>query len=157
MSRFAIQKSFIPKSGDIVRRWYVIDAETEILGRVAVEIATILMGKNKPTYTPHLDCGDFVVVTNAAKIQYTGKKAEQKLYRYHTGYLGGLRETKLSEMLERKPEQVIRLAVKRMLPKTKLGKQMLRKLKVYAGPDHDHHAQRPEPVQFNTAPLAGNE
>lgn len=148
MARFAIQKSFVQKPADVSRRWYVVDAEKETLGRMAAEIATILMGKNKPTYTPHVDCGDFVVVTNAKQVRTTGKKVEQKLYRHHTGFMGGLREHNLGWMLEHKPEQVVKLAVRRMLPKNKLGGQMLKKLKVYAGEDHNHHPQSPEPLRF---------
>lgn len=148
MTRFAIQRSFSARQSDVVRRWFVVDAEKEILGRMATEIATILMGKHKATYTPHVDTGDYVVVTNAAKVRVTGRKSEQKLYRYHTGYMGGLREHNLAWMTEHKPDQVVRLAVKRMLPKTKLGKAMLAKLKVYAGPEHDNHAQNPQPLSF---------
>jgi len=148
MSRFAIQKSFMANSQNHTPKWFVVDAEKEILGRMAGEIATILMGKNKPTYTPHVDCGDFVVVTNASKVQFTGKKLEKKLYRYHTGYIGGLREHNLEWMLEHKPEKVVELAVKRMVPKTKLGTAMMKKLKVYAGAEHQNQAQNPQPLSF---------
>lgn len=151
MSRFAIQRSFSARPADVVRRWYVVDAEKEILGRMATEIATILMGKNKATYTPHVDTGDYVVVVNAEKVQVTGRKPEQKLYRYHTGYMSGLREHNLAWMTEHKPEDVIKLAVKRMLPKSKLGRTMLAKLKVYAGAEHNNHAQSPEPLSFSEA------
>ncbi len=141
MGRFGIQKSYMAKPDEVQRRWFHVDASGEVLGHMAVEIASILMGKNKPTYTPHVDTGDFVVVTNAKQINVSGKKREQKLYRYHTGYLGGLREHNLEWMLEHKPDQVIRLAVKRMLPKTSLGRQMLRKLKVFPGAEHNLAAQ----------------
>jgi large subunit ribosomal protein L13 len=141
MPRFAIQKSFMARPDQIQRRWYHVDASEETLGRMATRIAQILMGKNKPTYTPHLDTGDFVVVTNAREVQVSGNKREQKIYRYHTGYLGGMKENNLEWMLEQKPEQVIRLAVQRMLPKTRLGRQMIRKLKVFPGPEHNLSAQ----------------
>jgi large subunit ribosomal protein L13 len=141
MRRFAIQKSYMARPEDVQRRWYHVDASEEILGRMAVKIATILMGKNKPTYTPHIDTGDYVVVTNAKLVQVTGRKREQKLYRYHTGYMGGLREKNLEWMFEHKPDQVVRLAVRRMLPKTRLGKQMIRKLKVFPGAEHNLDAQ----------------
>ncbi len=141
MRRFAIQKSYMARPQDVQRRWYHVDASQEILGRMAAEVATILMGKNKPTYTPHIDTGDYVVVTNAVQVRVSGRKREQKLYRYHTGYMGGLRAHNLEWMLEHKPDQVVRLAVKRMLPKTTLGRQMLRKLKVFPGSEHNLEAQ----------------
>jgi large subunit ribosomal protein L13 len=141
MRRFAIQKSYMARPDQVQRRWYHVDASDGVLGRMAVEIATVLMGKNKPTYTPHIDTGDYVVVTNARDVQVSGQKREQKLYRYHTGYLGGLREHNLEWMLEHKPDQVIRLAVKRMLPKNRLGRKMLRKLKVFPGAEHNLSAQ----------------
>lgn len=141
MPRFAIQKSYMARPDQIQRRWYHVDASEETLGRMAARVAQILMGKNKPTYTPHLDTGDFVVVTNAREVKTSGNKREQKLYRYHTGYMGGLREHNLEWMLEHKPEQVVRQAVKRMLPKTTLGRQMLRKLKVFPGTEHNLAAQ----------------
>ncbi len=141
MPRFAIQKSYMARPDQIQRRWYHVDASEETLGRMATRIAQILMGKNKPTYTPHLDTGDFVVVTNAQLVQVTGNKRKQKLYRYHTGYMSGLREHNMEWMLEHKPEQVVRQAVKRMLPKTILGRQMLRKLKVFPLADHNLSAQ----------------
>ena len=128
---------------DVQHAWYEVDAEGQILGRLAVRIARILMGKHKPTYTPHVDCGDFVVVTNAEKIRVTGKKLDQKLYWRDSRYFGGLRSESLGSLLARRPEQVIRLAVRRMLPKTVLGRKMLKKLKVYAGPRHPHQAQKP--------------
>ncbi len=133
---------------DVVQEWYHIDAQQEVLGRMATRIARVLMGKHKPSYTPHVDCGDFVVVTNASKVKVTGKKLDQKLYYYHTGYVGGLRSHNLSWMLNNKPEQVIRLAVRRMLPKNRLARQMLRKLKVYAGAEHPHQAQKPKGLEL---------
>lgn len=144
-------RSYMAKKETVKRKWFVIDASKEILGRMAVEIAKILMGKNKPTWTPHVDTGDFVVVTNAAKVVLTGKKLEQKLYRHHTGWPGALKERKMSEMMETKPEEIITLAVRRMLPKSKLGKAMIKKLKVYAGAAHPHEAQMPETISFDTA------
>ena len=139
-----VQKTFSQNPADVSRQWYLVDADQEVLGRMAVRIATILMGKNKPTYTPHVDTGDFVVVTNAEKVGLSGNKRAQKLYHYHTGYIGGLRSHNLDWMLKHKPAQVIQLAVRRMLPKTKLGRKMLKKLKVYAGPEHPHEAQSPQ-------------
>lgn len=144
MHRFAIQKTTMPRKEDVLREWHIFDAKDQILGRFATELAKILMGKHKPTFTPHLDTGDFIVVINAKEVRVTGKKREQKLYRYHTGYMGGLREHNLEWMLEHKPDQVVRLAVKRMLPKTKLGRKMLSKLKVYGGAEHRHEAQNPK-------------
>lgn len=150
MQKYTPQRSFVQRKEDVIRKWYHVDASEEILGRMAVEIASILMGKNKPTYTPHVDCGDFIVVTNAQKVQTTGAKVEKKLYYYHTGYLGGLKSNTLQWMLENKPEEVIRLAVRRMLPKSRLGRKMLTKLKVFAGEDHTLAAQQPhfEKIQF---------
>lgn len=137
-------KTTMAKPADVERRWYQVDAEGKVLGRMAVEIARTLMGKHKPTYTPHLDTGDFVVVVNAEKVEVTGRKADQKRYYRYTGYPGGLVETPYRRMQERKPDEIVRLAVRRMLPKTKLGRQMFAKLKVYAGTDHPHTAQQPE-------------
>lgn len=128
------------------RRWYLVDAEGRILGRLATALAKILMGKHKPCYTPHNDCGDFIVVINAEKVAVTGKKMGQKEYLRYTGYPGGLKKRTLKEMLERTPEKVIRLAVRRMLPKSRLGRRMLVKLKIYAGAEHPHKAQQPEPI-----------
>lgn len=150
MTQFSIQKSFVQKKEAVTRDWYLVDAANETLGRMATRLATILMGKNKPTYTPHVDCGDFVVVINAQKVVLTGNKREKKNYYYHTGFMGGLKSNSMEWMLEHKPEEVIRLAVRRMLPKNKLGRQMLRKLKVYGGADHDNHAQQPKTIEFNT-------
>ena len=140
--------SFIQKPAEVERKWYIVDAEGKTLGRLASQVATILRGKNKPTYTPHVDCGDYVIVVNAGKVTVTGKKLKEKIYKHYSGFPGGMRETTLEEMLEKKPEEVIRHAVKGMLPKGKLGRQMLKKLRVYAGPMHDHIAQKPEELTF---------
>jgi large subunit ribosomal protein L13 len=141
-------KTYSAKPEEIVRRWYLVDADGRTLGRLASRIATILRGKDKPIYTPHLDCGDYVIVVNAEKIHVTGKKLDEKMYYRHSGYPGGLKAFTLREMLERTPERVITLAVKRMLPKNKLGRHMLKKLKVYAGPEHPHDAQNPEVLEL---------
>ena len=135
-------------ASNIERKWYVVDAEGKTLGRLASEVANVLRGKNKPTYTPHIDTGDYVIVVNAEKIQVTGKKLDQKIYYHHSDYVGGMKETTLKEMMEKKPERVIELAVKGMLPKGPLGRQMYTKLHVYAGPDHDQAAQKPEILKF---------
>lgn len=132
----------------IDRKWYVVDATDMTLGRLASEVAKVLRGKNKPIFTPHIDCGDNVIVINAEKIKVTGKKMDQKVYYHHSDYVGGLKEATLREKLEKKPEQVIELAVKGMLPKGPLGRQMFTKLHVYAGPDHKHEAQKPEVLTF---------
>ena len=131
----------------IEQKWFLMDAQDYVLGRMASKVATMLMGKHKPYYTPFLDTGDFVVVVNAEKIRYTGAKARDKKYNWHTGYMGGLKERTLSEYLEKDPAEVVRLAVKRMLPKTKLGRHMLSKLKVYAGREHPHSAQKPVKIE----------
>ena len=136
-------KTAIPLLETLVRQWHLIDAEGEVLGRVASKAAFALMGKNKPTYTPFLDTGDHVVVVNAAKIRLTGRKEEQKIYRRHSGYPGGLTETSARKVRETRPARLVEEAIQGMLPKTKLGKQMYRKLKVYAGPKHPHDAQKP--------------
>jgi large subunit ribosomal protein L13 len=133
------------------RDWYVVDAEGKTLGRLATRIADTLRGKRKPEYTPHVDTGDFVVVVNAAKVRVTGDKRAAKLYRRHSGYPGGLRSRTLGDMLERRPEEVIRLAVRGMLPRNRLGRKQLTKLKVYAGPDHPHAAQQPKPLEEDNA------
>ncbi|MDR0453902.1 MAG: 50S ribosomal protein L13 [Deferribacteraceae bacterium] len=133
--------------GTYEQKWYLIDAQDYVLGRMASRIAMMLMGKHKPIYTPFIDTGDFVVVVNAAKVRYTGTKARSKKYNWHTGYLGGLKERSLSEYLEKDPEEVVRLAVRRMLPKTKMGRQMLSKLKIYAGGEHPHAAQKPVNIE----------
>ncbi|HHF08781.1 MAG: 50S ribosomal protein L13 [Thermotogae bacterium] len=137
-----------PQGNRVERKWYLVDATDVPLGRLATRIALILSGKAKPTYTPHVDTGDFVVVVNAEKIRLTGKKLDQKKYYRHSGYPGGIKERSAREMLAKYPERVIKLAVKRMLPKTKLGDKMLKKLKVYAGPEHKHQAQKPEAVEL---------
>ena len=136
-------KTQVPSKNDVVRTWHVIDADGKVLGRIAAQAARVLMGKNKPTYTPFLDTGDHVVVVNAAKVRLTGKKEVQKLYRRHSGYPGGLVETQARRMRETRPHVMVEEAIKGMLPKTKLGKQMYRKLKVYAGDRHPHQAQKP--------------
>ncbi len=137
-------KSFIAKPAEVERKWYVIDAEGQNLGRMATQIAMILRGKNKPIFTPHVDCGDYVIVINAEKVAVTGNKRKEKIYKRHTGYPGGLRETTFEEMMVKHPTEVVRHAVKGMMPKGKLGRQMYKKLKVYAGPEHNHAAQKPE-------------
>ena len=141
-------KSYMARPLEVERNWYVIDAEGETLGRLATEIARILRGKNKPQYTPHVDTGDFVVVVNAEKVAVTGKKAEQKVYYRHTGRPGGLRETSYEVMLERKPTEILRKAVRGMMPRTRLGRQQFKKLKIYAGPEHPHEAQNPQPYEM---------
>lgn len=141
-------KTFMASPATIERKWYVIDAEGQTLGRFASEVAKVLRGKNKPIYTPHIDTGDYVVVVNAAKIKVTGKKLEQKIYYNHSDYPGGMRETTLKELLAKKPEEVITLAVKGMLPKGPLGRAMITKLHVYAGPEHAQTAQKPEVLEF---------
>jgi large subunit ribosomal protein L13 len=136
------------RTEDVTRKWYVVDAENLVLGRLASEIAKILRGKHKPFFTPHVDTGDFVIVVNADKVMLTGKKWAQKTYRWHTGYPGGFREIVAEKMRQRHPERIIELAVRGMLPKNKLGRAMIRKLKVYASSTHPHAAQQPEPLQF---------
>lgn len=141
-------KSFMASPSTIERKWYVVDATGHTLGRLASEIASILRGKNKPTYTPHIDAGDYVIVVNADKIQVTGKKLDQKVYYNHSDYVGGMKETTLREKMAKKPEDVIYLAVKGMLPKGSLGREMITKLHVYAGADHKHQAQKPEVLEI---------
>ena len=141
-------KSYMASPETIERQWYVVDATGHTLGRLASEIAKILRGKNKPTYTPHIDTGDYVIVVNADKIQVTGKKLDQKIYYNHSDYVGGMRETTLREKMAKKPEDVITLAVKGMLPKGPLGRQMIKKLHVYAGPEHEHAAQKPQALEI---------
>jgi large subunit ribosomal protein L13 len=141
-------KSFLAKKGEIEQKWLLVDADGAILGRMATKIATILMGKNKPTYTPNVDVGDYVIVINAAKVKVTGKKAEAKEYDYYTLYPGGHKYVSFAEMMTKKPEKVIELAVRRMLPKNALARVMLRKLKVYRGPEHEHQAQKPEKIEL---------
>ena len=141
-------KSFMASPSTVERKWYVVDAEGKTLGRLASEVANVLRGKNKPTYTPHIDTGDYVIVVNAEKIQVTGKKLDQKIYYHHSEYVGGMKEATLTEMMQKKPEFVITHAVKGMLPKGPLGRQMLKKLHVYAGPEHNHAAQKPETLDI---------
>ena len=141
-------KSFMASPSTIERKWYVVDATGHTLGRLASEIASILRGKNKPTYTPHIDTGDYVIVVNADKIEVTGKKLDQKVYYNHSDYVGGMKETTLREKMAKKPEDVIYLAVKGMLPKGPLGREMITKLHVYAGPEHKHEAQKPEVLEI---------
>ncbi|MEN3028617.1 MAG: 50S ribosomal protein L13 [Aquificaceae bacterium] len=140
-------KTYHVRKEDVVRSWWVVDAEGKVLGRLASQIAKVLMGKHKPYYQPDVDCGDFVVVLNADKLVVTGKKPEQKKYYFHTNYPGGLKERKLAWMLQHKPEEVIRLAVKRMLPKNKLGHRMLKRLKIYRGSSNPHTAQQPKNLE----------
>lgn len=140
--------TFVAKPAEIERKWYVVDAEGKTLGRLATAIAHVLMGKNKPIYTPGVDTGDYVIVVNADKVQLSGNKAAKKVYTYHTGYPGGLRETSFTTMIQKKPERVIELAVKGMLPKNSLGRQMYKKLKVYASATHEHEAQKPEVLEI---------
>ena len=140
--------SFMANPDKIERKWYVVDAEGCTLGRLASNVASVLRGKNKPVFTPHVDTGDYVIVINAEKIKVTGKKLEQKVYYSHSDYVGGMKETTLREMMAKKPEKVIELAVKGMLPKGPLGRQMIKKLHVYAGAEHAHEAQKPEVLTF---------
>jgi len=140
--------TYSAKNDDIQRNWYVIDAEGKILGRLASEIAKIIRGKHNPLYTPHVDCGDFVVVVNADKVVLTGRKMSQKVYYRHSGYTGGLKEITAEKLLEKRAEDLIRIAVKGMLPKNKLGRKLNTKLKVYAGPEHPHSAQKPEALEL---------
>jgi large subunit ribosomal protein L13 len=141
-------KSYIAKPAEVQRKWYVVDAEGKNLGRLSSEIASILRGKNKPTFTPHVDCGDNVIVVNAEKVAVTGKKLKDKVYVTYSGFPGGKKEITLAEMLAKKPEEVVKHAVKGMLPKGKLGRQMFKKLHVYAGPEHKHEAQKPETLEI---------
>ena len=141
-------KTFMANPDKIERKWYVVDAEGQTLGRLTSQIASILRGKNKPEFTPNVDTGDYVIVINAEKIKVTGKKLEQKIYYRHSDYVGGMKETTLKEMLNKHPERVVSFAVKGMLPKGPLGRQMYRKLFVYCGPDHPHAAQKPEAIAF---------
>lgn len=140
--------TFMASPSTIDRKWYVVDATGKTLGRLASEIAKVLRGKHKPIFTPHMDTGDYVIVVNAEKVKVTGKKLDQKIYYRHSGYVGGLKETTLKDMLKRHPERVVEFAVKGMLPKGPLGRQMYKKLFVYAGPDHKHAAQKPETFTF---------
>ena len=141
-------KTYMANPDKIERKWYVVDAEGQTLGRLSAEIAKVLRGKNKPVFTPHIDTGDYVVVVNAAKVKVTGKKLDQKVYYHHSDYVGGMKETTLKEMMAKKPEAVIEMAVKGMLPKGPLGRTMIKKLHVYAGPEHEQQAQKPEVLTF---------
>ena len=144
-----MQKTWNAKTGEVTRNWYLVDAEGKTLGRLATRIADTLRGKDKPQYTPHTDTGDFVVVVNAEKVAVTGKKMDEKMYYRHSGYPGGLKERSLREQLERRPTDVLRKAVKGMLPRNRLARQQLLKLKIYAGPEHPHEAQAPKPLDLS--------
>ena len=137
-------KTFVAKEHEVDKKWYLVDAENRILGRLASQIAIRLRGKHKPIFTPHADTGDFIVVINADKVALTGSKRDKKVYYRHTGYMGGLKQISVGKLLEKKPTEVLRMAVKRMLPKNSLGRRQLKKLKIYAGTDHPHQAQKPE-------------
>ena len=141
-------KTYSAKSYEVERDWFVVDAQDQTLGRLATRVATLLRGKHKPIYTPHVDCGDYVIVVNADKINVTGQKLDQKIYYRHSGYPGGLRQVTLRRRLETHPERVIESAVRGMLPKTRLGRKMFKKLRVYAGPEHPHEAQQPTPLEL---------
>lgn len=143
-----MRTTYMANAETVERKWYVVDAAGQTLGRLATEVATVLRGKHKPTYTPHVDCGDHVIIINADQIKMTGKKLDQKVYRKHSGYVGGLKEVSAREMMDKHPERVIMSAVKGMLPKNSLGRKMLTKLRVYAGAEHDHSAQQPEELTF---------
>ncbi len=141
-------KTYMASPSTIERKWYVVDATGHTLGRLSAEVAKILRGKNKPTFTPHFDAGDYVIIVNAEKIKVTGKKLDQKVYRHHSDYVGGMKETTLHEKLDKKPEEVLVHAIKGMLPKGPLGREMISKLHVYAGPEHEHAAQKPEVLEL---------
>ena len=141
-------KTFMASPATIDRKWYVVDAEGQTLGRLASEVAKVLRGKNKPIFTPHIDCGDYVIIINADKVAVTGKKLDQKIYYHHSDYVGGMKETTLREKMNKKPEEVVEMAIKGMLPKGPLGRQMYKKLFVYAGSEHNHAAQKPEVLTF---------
>jgi len=143
-----MSKTYMAKPGEVTAQWHLVDADGQVLGRLASRLATILQGKHRPSYTPHVDTGDFVVVVNAAKVRTTGKKLEQKLYYRRSTHVGRLKSFPLSRYLAEKPERVIQQAVRRMLPRSKLGRRMLRKLKIYAGADHPHQAQNPKPLEL---------
>ncbi len=140
-------KTYMAKKESVERKWLLIDAENQVVGRLASKIATILRGKNKPVFTPHVDTGDFVVVINAEKVSFTGRKLDNKMYYSYSGYMGGLKEINAKKLLEKKPEEILKRAVKGMLPKNKLGRQMLKKLKIYTGSEHPHSAQKPEKLE----------
>jgi large subunit ribosomal protein L13 len=141
-------KTYLAKKNEVEKKWWLVDADGAILGRMAAKVAPVLMGKTKPQYTPHVDVGDYVVIVNADKVRVTGKKAEQKQYDYYTHHPGGHKYVSFADMMAKKPEKVVELAVRRMLPKNSLGRKMLKKLKVYSGPDHEHHAQKPEKIDL---------
>jgi large subunit ribosomal protein L13 len=141
-------KTYVAKPSDIKHDWYVIDAEGQTLGRLSTEVASILRGKKKPTFTPHMDCGDYVIIINAEKIEVTGKKRKDKIYKHHTGFPGGLREVTFEKLLAKKPEEILRHSIKGMMPNGRLGRQMYKKLKVFAGPVHPHTAQKPVELKF---------
>ena len=142
-------KTYMAKKEDVKRKWYVVDAEGKPLGRLASEVAKIIRGKHKPEFTPHVDTGDYVIVLNAEKVVLTGKKLDQKMYRRHSGYPGGMKETRYREFIQKRPEKVVEIAVRGMLPKNSLGRAMAKKLKVYRGPEHKHQAQMPEKLEIN--------
>lgn len=141
-------KTFVAKESEIERKWYLVDAQDKVLGRLATQIAVRLRGKHKPIFTPHVDTGDFVVVVNAEKVALTGQKWDKKIYYHHTGYIGGLKEIVAKKLREKKPEDILRFAVRRMLPRNVLGRRQLKKLKIYIGPDHPHEAQKPEKLEI---------
>lgn len=141
-------KSYTARTGEVLRAWYVVDAQDKVLGRLASRIAMVLRGKTKPTFTPHIDTGDFVVVVNAAQVQMTGRKLDNKFYYHHSGFPGGIKEISARKLLQKKPEEILRHAVRGMLPKNSLGRQLLKKLKIYAGTDHPHEAQSPAPFPW---------
>ncbi len=141
-------KTFMANPQNVERKWFVVDAEDMILGRLASEVAAILRGKHKPTYTPHVDCGDYVIVVNCDKVRLTGKKTTDKIYRHHTGYAGGFKEVAYKDLIAKNPTQAVELAVKGMLPKNNLGRKMLKHLKLYAGPEHENQAQKPEKLDL---------
>ena len=142
-------KTYMANPAKIERKWYVVDADGQVLGRMAAQVASVLRGKNKPEFTPHEDVGDYVIIVNAEKVKVTGRKLDQKIYYHHSEYVGGMKETTLREMMAKKPEKVVELAVKGMLPKGPLGRQMLKKLHVYAGPEHKQEAQKPKAIDIN--------
>jgi len=151
-----MNKTYLPPQNSLEHNWYVVDAADQRLGRLATEIATILRGKNKPTFTPHMDTGDFVIVVNAEKVAVTGKKRSQKLYRRHSGRPGGMKTETFAKLQDRLPERIVEQAVRGMLPKNSLGRQLFTKLKVYAGSSHPHDAQQPQELKINTIPGAEN-
>lgn len=151
-----MNKTVLPTIDNLDHKWYVIDAEGQRLGRLATEVATILRGKNKPTFTPHMDTGDFVIIINAEKVEVTGRKREQKLYRRHSGRPGGMKEETFEKLQVRLPERILESAIRGMLPKNSLGRKLFTKLKVYAGPSHPHAAQQPETLVVNTIPAGAN-